>query len=74
VPAEQWTTTVRLTLPRLGEVNVVLRLTPAKVSLAMTATEDSATALQQGFADLTAAFAVAGLPPLEGRVESHESA
>ena len=74
VPAEQWTTTVRLTLPRLGEVNVVLRLTPAKVSLAMTAATDSAAALRQGLGDLTAAFAAAGLPPLEGGVESHESA
>ena len=73
-PAEQWTTTVRLTLPRLGDINVVLRLAPAKVSLAMTAMADSATALQQGFADLKAAFAAAGLPPLEGSVESHESA
>ncbi len=74
VPAEQWTTTVRLILPRLGEVNVVLRLTPAKVSLAMTAMADSAAALRQGFADLTAAFAAAGLPPLDGGVESHEPA
>lgn len=73
-PAEQWTTTLGLVLPRLGEVKVVLRLTPAKVSLAMTATADSAAALRQGFTDLTAAFAAAGLPPLEGGVESHESA
>lgn len=69
-PAEQWTTTVRLTLPRLGEINVALRLTPAKVSLAMTATADSAAALRQGMGALTAAFAAAGLPPFSAQVES----
>lgn len=73
-PAEQWTTTLGLILPRLGEINVVLRLAPAKVSLAMTATADSAAALQQGLGELKAAFAAAGLPPLEGEVESHEPA
>jgi len=71
--AEQWTTSLALTLPRLGEVNVVLRMTPGKVSLGMTASE-SATALQQGLAELAASFAAAGLPPLAASVESHEPA
>ena len=72
-PAEQWTTSLGLTLPGLGEVNVVLRLTSAKVSLAMTAST-GATALQQGLAELASSFAAAGLPPLAAVVESHEPA
>ncbi len=69
--AKQWTTSLALTLPRLGEVNVVLRITPAKVSLGMTASE-SAAALKQGLTELAAAFAAAGLPPLAASVQSHE--
>lgn len=72
--AAQWTTNLGLALPRLGQVNVVLSLTPAKVSLAVTANADSAAALQQGLGDLAAAFAAAGLPPLAAGVEAHESA
>lgn len=72
--APQWTTNLGLALPRLGQVNVVLTLTPAKVSLAMTANAGSADALQQGLGDLAAAFAAAGLPPLAAGVEAHESA
>lgn len=71
-PAGTWTTTLRLVLPRLGEVNVVLRLAPEKVSLAMTASADSAATLRQGFAELAAAFAAAGLPPLAAGVETRE--
>ncbi|MBK6631500.1 MAG: flagellar hook-length control protein FliK [Betaproteobacteria bacterium] len=72
-PAEQWATSLALTLPGLGEVNAVLRLTSAKVSLAMTASA-GATVLQQGLADLASSFAAAGLPPLAAVVESHEPA
>ncbi len=71
--AEQWTTSLGLTLPRLGEVNVVLRMTPSKVSLHMTAST-GATALQQGLAELASSFAAAGLPPLNAIVDSHEPA
>lgn len=73
-PAGAWTTTLRLTLPRLGEVNAVLKLSPEKVSLAMTANADGAAAIRRGLADLAAAFAAAGLPPLAVGVESHEPA
>lgn len=73
-PAGSWTTTLRLALPRLGEVDAVLRLAPGKVSLAMTASADSAVPLRQGLAQLAAAFAAAGLPPLAAGVDSHESA
>ncbi len=72
-PAEQWTTSLGLTLPGLGEVNVVLRMTSSKVSLAMTASSGAAV-LQQGLADLATSFAAAGLPPLAAVVESHEPA
>lgn len=72
-PAEQWTTSLGLTLPGLGEINVVLRLTAAKVSLAMTASAGAAV-LQEGLADLASSFAAAGLPPLAAIVESHEPA
>ena len=71
--AEQWTTSLGLTLPRLGEVNVVLRLSPAKVSLHMTAST-GAPALQQGLAELSTSFEAAGLPPLSAIVDSHEPA
>lgn len=73
-PAEQWTTRLGLTLPRLGEVNVALTLMPGKVSLAMTADADRVAALRRGLGDLTDAFAAAGLPPLAAGVNSHESA
>lgn len=69
--AGQWTTSLGLTLPRLGEVNVVLHLTPEKVSLHMTASA-GANALQQGLAELAASFEAAGLPPLTALVDSHE--
>lgn len=71
--AEQWTTSLALTLPRLGEVNVVLRMASAKVSLDITASEGAA-ALKQGLGNLAASFAAAGLPPLTANVESHEPA
>lgn len=62
--AAQWTTRLRLTLPRLGELDVALALAPEKVSLAMTATAQGAATLQQGMADLSDAYRAAGLPPL----------
>lgn len=73
-PAEQWATRLGLTLPRLGEVNVALTLTQGKVSLAITATADSADTLRQGLGDLADAFAAAGLPPLAAGVDAHEAA
>ena len=73
-PAEQWATKLGLTLPRLGEVNVALTLTQGKVSLAITATADSADTLRQGLGDLADAFAAAGLPPLAAGVDAHEAA
>lgn len=72
-PAEHWTTSLGLTLPTLGQVNVVLQLTPLKVSLAMTAST-GADILQQGLHELAASFAAAGLPPLAAVVETHEPA
>lgn len=73
-PAEQWATKLGLILPRLGEVNVALTLTQGKVSLAMTASADSADTLRRGLGDLAAAFAAAGLPSLTAGVNTHESA
>lgn len=73
-PAAQWTTRLRLTLPRLGEVDAALTLAQEKVSLAMTANADGADALRRGLGELAAAFAAAGLPPLTAGVNTHESA
>ncbi|GAB1414429.1 hypothetical protein MASR1M97_31650 [Candidatus Desulfobacillus denitrificans] len=74
--AAAWTTRLALSLPRLGALQVTLGLTPAKVSLAITADADGATALRQGLGELAAAFAAAGLPPLAAGVDvdTHEPA
>jgi len=72
--AEAWKTTLGLTLPRLGSVQVALTLTQAKVSLSVTADAGSAAVLRQGLGELAAAFAAAGLPPLAAGVEAHEPA
>lgn len=73
-PAAQWTTRLRLTLPRLGEVDASLTLAPEKVSLAMTANADAADTLRRGLGELAAAFSAAGLPPLAAGVGTHEPA
>ena len=73
-PGEQWSTRLKLTLPHLGEVDAVLVLTPEKVSLHMTASAPGSLALKQGFGELAAAFAAAGLPPLFAGAGSHEPA
>lgn len=73
-PAAQWTTRLRLTLPRLGEVDAALTLAQEKVSLAMTANADGADTLRRGLGELAAAFAAAGLPPLAAGVGTHEPA
>ncbi|MCL4724382.1 MAG: flagellar hook-length control protein FliK [Rhodocyclaceae bacterium] len=74
--AAAWTTRLKLSLPRLGALQVTLGLAPAKVSLAITADADGATALRQGLGELAAAFAAAGLPPLAAGVDvdTHEPA
>lgn len=66
-----WTTALRLALPQLGEVGAVLRFTPGKVGLLMTAQPPQAEALRQGLGELAAAFAAAGLPPLAAQVDNH---
>ena len=68
------TTTLGLTLPRLGTLRVALMLNPAKVILAMTAEAGSTALLRQGLDELAAAFAAAGLPPLAAGVGPHEPA
>lgn len=69
--AVAWTTALKLTLPHLGEINAVLRLSPTKVSLAMTAPGARAPLLLEELTALAAAFAGAGLPPLAAQVEAH---
>lgn len=66
-----WTASLRLTLPRLGEISAVLRLDAEKVSLAMTASADHADSLRQGLGALASAFAAADLPPLAAGVKAH---
>ena len=72
--APAWRTTLRLSLPHLGDIAAELRLSGEKVGLAMTANPDSVDGLRQGLEALAAAFAAAGLPPLAARVEAHEPA
>ncbi|MEZ5615753.1 MAG: flagellar hook-length control protein FliK [Rhodocyclaceae bacterium] len=71
--AETWSTTLRLVLPRLGEVNAALRLAPGKVSLGVTADAAHAPLLRQAVGDLAAAFAAAGLPPPAVEIAGHAS-
>ncbi len=68
--APVWRTTLRLTLPQLGEVHVALALDPAKVSAGITAPGPSLAPLRAGLADLVAAFQNAGLPPLSAGVSA----
>lgn len=72
--ATQWSTTVRLVLPQLGELSAALRLTPAGVSVELaTAEGDSVEALRNGQAALADALEAAGVPLLSMQVEQHES-
>lgn len=61
--AEDWNTTLRLSLPRLGGMEAVLHLTQAGVALRLRA-EQPATraALEEGRADLEAALAATEVP------------
>jgi len=61
--ADDWNTTLRLSLPRLGGMEAVLHLTPAGVALRLRA-EQPATmaALEAGRADLEAALAATEVP------------
>lgn len=71
----QWSTTLRLTLRRLGELSVALRLTPDGVRVALSAPERSgAGLLRDGQAELSDALAAAGVPLLSMSVESREPA
>lgn len=71
----QWSTTLRLTLPRLGELSATLRLTPDGASVALSAPERTgAELLRNGQAELSDALAAAGVPLLSMSVESREPA
>ena len=71
----QWSTTLRLTLPRLGELSATLRLTPDGVRVALSVPERTgAGLLRNGQAELSDALAAAGVPLLSMSVESHEPA
>lgn len=61
--ADDWNTTLRLSLPRLGGMEAILHLTPAGVALRLRA-EQPATmaALEAGRADLEAALAATEVP------------
>lgn len=72
-PATQWSTTVRLVLPQLGELSAALRLTPAGVTVELATAEGaSVDALRKGQAALADALAAAGVPLLAMRVEQNE--
>lgn len=72
--AAQWASTLNLILPQLGEVSAALRLTPAGLGVALSASAAGAGILQAGLPDLSAALAAAGIPLLSVGIESHEPA
>jgi len=69
-----WKTTLRLVLPRLGDIAAELRLTPAGVGIALAAAPANADRLRAGQAQLADALAAAGVPLLALAVSEHESA
>ena len=71
---EPWSTTLRLTTPRLGELVAALHLGPGGVRIALTAPETPSIAvLRDGAADLAQALAAAGVP-LRGLTVRHGQA
>ncbi|HMM55194.1 MAG TPA: flagellar hook-length control protein FliK [Candidatus Desulfobacillus sp.] len=70
--ATAWTTRLRLNLPNLGRLDLALGLAGNGASLVISADADRLTSLQDGLAELAAAFSAAGLPPLTARMEAHE--
>lgn len=70
-PAQEWNSTLRLTLPRLGGVEARIQLTPAGIALRMSA-DDPATvaALDHRHAELESALMAANLP-VTGMVVEH---
>ncbi|WP_341675072.1 flagellar hook-length control protein FliK [Niveibacterium sp. SC-1] len=62
-PSEDWNTRLRLTLPRLGEVDARLHLTSLGLALHIDATDPAtAAALQESVGGLADALAAAGVP------------
>ncbi|CAL95325.1 flagellar hook-length control protein FliK [Azoarcus olearius] len=62
-PPQEWNTTLRLSLPRLGGVEAQLHLTPAGVALRLRSDDaGSRAALESGRATLEESLAAAGLP------------
>ena len=73
-PATQWSTTVRLVLPQLGELSAALRLAAAGVSVELAAAGGAGVeALRNGQAALADALAAAGVPLLAMKVEQNEA-
>lgn len=71
--ATRWTTTLRLTMPRLGEINATLQLTGTGIRIQLATPEDtSATDLQNEVPRLNRALIDAGLSPLGVEVK-HET-
>ncbi|MBI4996312.1 MAG: flagellar hook-length control protein FliK [Rhodocyclales bacterium] len=72
VEAPRWSTSLRLTMPRLGTVDAVIQLTGGRLQIRLAADADAVTDLRQQSANLTAALTSAGLAvqSLEIRHES----
>jgi hypothetical protein len=71
----QWVTQVQLNLPKLGEVNAMLRFNSAGVSMTLhAAAGDTRTLLGQTSSQLVAALSNAGIPVVSTLVAQHESA
>lgn len=61
VEAPRWSTSLRLTMPRLGTVDAVIQLTGGRLQIRLAADADAVTDLRQQSANLTAALTSAGL-------------
>lgn len=73
VEPHEWRTTVRLTMPLLGEVSAILTLTADGVAVALSAHDESTLArLDAGMGELGGALAAAGIPLRSFAVSRHE--
>lgn len=72
-PQRDWTTQLRLELPRLGELNALLNFGPNGINIRIeTAQAASATLLQEQRNALQEALAAAGLPAARIAIKRHE--
>jgi len=73
-PAERWTSSLRLTVPRLGDIQATLQISGGAVRIDLaTPSEASAADLRAGIPALAASLADAGVPLLAMQVKREEA-